>query len=248
MRPDTTITEAEREAADAAHELDALKERVREGDTTVTPERIAAQQQVVDFATLRVEAAKRSAARLREDERQQLAEQARQAAQHLMGEEGSADVVAAVMASVEATAELRRVVDAHNAQVAAVGAVVAKLSNSLTGEGTTGSQATRPYGVWGDDSHIVVEKAGHATKYSAGELAAAAFLVGLGTDAASPQHEAQARGLLNGLTNQAIGRVGRDVPGLADAWRTTPQEWQAASQRGRYRASEQGRRPLPDQD
>lgn len=246
MRPDPAVDAAEREAADAQRDLDALTERVRNGDQDVTPQQLAAQQQVVDFARLRVDAARRSAARLREEERQRLADHAKAAAAHLIANDGSAEIVAAVRAAAAAVAELRRAVDARNAKIAAVASNVAQLANSLTQEfGADGheSQKTRHYGVWGDATNIVVQDAGRASAVRAGNVAAAAFLVGLGDDDAATAAWEDAKALIGGLANLAINRVGQDVPGLADAWRLSPEEWAAASQRGRYRATEQGRRP-----
>lgn len=249
MRPDSAVKDAEREAADAEHDLEALKERVRNGDQAVTPERIAAQQQVVDFARLRVDAAQRSAARLREEERQQLAAHARAAAAHLIAEEGSAEIVAATKAAAEAIAALRRAVDARNAKLAAVASNVAQLANlSLSDGGPNDAlKATRPYGVWGDYRYLTVQGAGSVSAYRAGELAAAALVVGLGADEAGTQAGREAAGVISSLPNLVINRLGRDVPGLADSWRMTAEEWQSASQRGRHQATEQGRRPLPEQ-
>lgn len=251
MRPDPAVQVAEKEAADAQHDLAALTERVRNGDQDVTPKHLAAAQQLVDFAQLRVDAAHRTAARLREDERQQLADHARQAAAHLLSNDGSAGIVAATVAAAAAIAALRKAVDDRNAKLAAVGSNIARVGASVIeekGDVSSPSQVTRPYGVWGDTQHVTVQGVGSASAYRAGHLAAGALLVGLGVDAASVGAWAEAKDLIAGLAGQAINRIGQDVPGLADAWRLTPEEWAGASQQGRYRASEQGRRPLPAQD
>lgn len=248
MRPDPAVQAAEREAADAQHDLDALTERVRNGDQDVTPKQLAAAQQVVDFAKLRIDAANRTAARLREDERQQLADHARQAATHLLSNDGSAEIVAATVAAAGAIAALRKAVDARNANLAAVGANISRVASSVIeekGDISSPSQVTRPYGVWGDTRHVSVQGVGSASAYRAGHLAAGALLVGLGVDAASVGAWAEAKDLIAGLAGQAVNRLGLDVPGLADAWRLSPEEWASASQQGRYRAGEQGRRPLP---
>jgi hypothetical protein len=48
-------------------------------------------------------------------------------------------------------------------------------------------------------------------------------------------------------TPQRVAAIAADVPGLADALRYTPEEWQKLNQRARYSASLQGRRPAPNE-
>lgn len=66
--PDQThdVAAAEQEAAEAEQLAAALEERVREGDDTVTPEQVTSQRELGRFARLRVEAARRKAARAAE--------------------------------------------------------------------------------------------------------------------------------------------------------------------------------------
>ncbi|MGI5182232.1 hypothetical protein ACQEVZ_38660 [Dactylosporangium sp. CA-152071] len=60
---DADVAKAEREAAEAAQLVDALEERVRDGDQDVTPAHIAAQRDLAHFAQLRAEATRRNADR-----------------------------------------------------------------------------------------------------------------------------------------------------------------------------------------
>lgn len=243
MQRDATMAAAQKEAADAQQLADELAERVANGDQDVTPQQLAAQRQVADFAQLRVEAARRKSARLREDERAQLAANARAAAEHLLGEAGAADIVNATTAAAAAVAELRRVIDARNACLTEVAANVSTIDASLTEEGRTGAFLSRPYGVWGDRRSVVVQDAGRVEWLSSGELAAAALIVGLNSDAEGYAEWRQGQALLNGLESQAVKVLGAKVPGLAAAWRYDPQRYAEASAQERYRVEEQGRRP-----
>jgi hypothetical protein len=64
--PATSVAAAEQEATEAEALAAALEERVREGDDSVTPEQVASQRELGRFARLRVEAARRKAARAAE--------------------------------------------------------------------------------------------------------------------------------------------------------------------------------------
>ncbi|GAA3737985.1 hypothetical protein HDA32_005364 [Spinactinospora alkalitolerans] len=63
------VADAEHEAAEAEHLVEALEERVRDGDDSVTPEQVEQQRGLSHFARLRVEAARRKAEKAREKER-----------------------------------------------------------------------------------------------------------------------------------------------------------------------------------
>lgn len=246
MQRDAAVATAEQEAADAQQLADELAERVRQGDPDVTAEQLGAQRQLADFAALRVEAAKRRAERLQEDERAQLAAAARTAAVHLLGDDGAAEIVAATKAAANAIAELRRVVDARNDHIAEVGRSLARLGGDLeTQLGITGAYPTRDrYGVWGDASSVVVQGVGRVDVLSSGELAAAALVVGLGEDNTGQWD--RARGLLGGLASQAVKGLGERVPGLTAAWQHTPETYAALPVDARYKATEQGRQPAKD--
>jgi hypothetical protein len=245
MQRDATLAAAEQDATDAQQLADQLAERVRQGDPDVTAQQLAAQRQIADFAQLRVTAAQRRYARVREDDRARLAESARTAAVHLLGEAGAADIVAATTAAAAAVAELRRVIDARNARLDQVAVTVSAIDSSLTEEGRTGGFLSRPYGVWGDRRAIVVQSTGRVEQLSAGELAAAALVVGLGSDVDGYAEWSRARDLIGGLESQAVKALGEKVPGLADAWRYDPERFAAARPEERHRAEQQGRLPAP---
>ncbi|WP_067071592.1 hypothetical protein [Carbonactinospora thermoautotrophica] len=65
-RVDQEVNAAEAEAAEAAALVEALEERVRDGDESVTPEQIEQAKSLCGFAKLRVEAARRKAERARQ--------------------------------------------------------------------------------------------------------------------------------------------------------------------------------------
>lgn len=66
--PAKAVAAAEQEAAAAEQQLATLEERVRDGDTTVTPAAITEQREAGMFARLRVEAAHRKAVRRQQEE------------------------------------------------------------------------------------------------------------------------------------------------------------------------------------
>lgn len=76
--PTKLVSDAEQEAAEADALIEALEERVREGDDTVTPDQIEAQRGVSRFARLRADAARRKAAAVRETKHDELVAQLRE--------------------------------------------------------------------------------------------------------------------------------------------------------------------------
>lgn len=64
------LATATREAREARELVEVLRDRVRDGDTTVDPATLAASTQLAEFADLRAEAAARREDRLREEARQ----------------------------------------------------------------------------------------------------------------------------------------------------------------------------------
>lgn len=248
MPRDTAITLAQQEAADAQQLLDALTERVRNGDTDVTPQELIAQRGLADFANLRLTAAQRRHTRALADERDALGEATRKAAQQFLDEQGDGTITDATMRAVAAVADLTRVISAHNARVAGLGTVIADLDHELVTAGVAeGAWASRDkYGVWGDRTRVVVHGQGAVFALSAGHMTAAAVAVGLGSDPEGYAEQARHREAFGGLLNQHVQNVAEVVPGLADALRLTPEQWAAAGTRERHEASEQGRRPVAE--
>jgi hypothetical protein len=241
--PDTTVADAQAEAAEAADLLAALTDRVRAGDESITASELAAQKQLAEFATLRVEAAQRRHAADLEGARASTARAAVDAARGLLAPASIAPLVDAVTAVKNAVADLIAFVDDRNARIAEIGTTLSTISQELAAYGATGLWPTERYGIRSDGQSVTVLGAGHVHRVSAGQLAAAALVVGLDGAVEPVQAEADARGLLGGLVDAQVRKLGEELPALADAWRYTPEEWATAGQRQRYRATEQGRRP-----
>ncbi|WP_127353902.1 hypothetical protein [Actinacidiphila soli] len=108
------VTQAEAEAREADNLLAALEERVRDGDSKVTPQQLAEQRELGRFAKLRAEAARRKAERAAADAAE--TERARVIAQAvtLVEQADPAKVAAAYDAARTAVAELVAAVAAHD--------------------------------------------------------------------------------------------------------------------------------------
>lgn len=242
------LTTAQTELAEARTALETLTEQVRDGDQDVTPQQLAAQRELIAFAELRVEAAERTEARYREDERAALAAAAKQATEQLITGSGMDEIAAATKAAADAIAALSALAYARNEKIAEIGTSLARLDTDIAtatdGPRDEGPWASRRYGVWGDRTAVAVPGVGVAPRLDVGVLAAAAVVAGLGT---SPEgREAQTRhvGAFNGLRNQVVCNLLEQYPQLAEALRATPGEFKAADTKGRYDLTEQGRRPL----
>lgn len=118
--PDTPpeVAQAEAEAREADALLAALEERVRDGDTEVTPQQLAEQRELGRFARLRAEAARRkadrAAAKAAEQRRAALIEQAVTLA---VGKGDRAPVAAAYDRARAALTELIAAVEVHDQAV-----------------------------------------------------------------------------------------------------------------------------------
>ncbi|AYF31470.1 hypothetical protein CSH63_29295 [Micromonospora tulbaghiae] len=118
--PDVTdddVTRAEREATEAAELVDALEDRVRDGDDSVTPDQIEQARSLGRFARLRAQATARKAERTKERQRRQALEQARTEIRQRMADEagGLADVDKALTDVSEAVERFITLAEAHNA-------------------------------------------------------------------------------------------------------------------------------------
>ncbi|MGW1799156.1 hypothetical protein ACWCQN_25100 [Streptomyces sp. NPDC001984] len=108
-REDARVATAEQEAEEAVALVDALEEKVRDGDDTVTPEELANRRELGSFAKLRAEATRRKA------------EKAKRAARLTVCEELRDEIEAYAAGSGQHFAELLRAAqDAVEAFVAAV--------------------------------------------------------------------------------------------------------------------------------
>ncbi|MFR0359081.1 hypothetical protein [Streptomyces sediminimaris] len=240
------ITAAEQEAHDAEELITALEERVRDGDTDVSPEQLAAQRDLGRFARLRAEAARRKHERALAADRDQRAQDAAQRARQLLADDSTEPILDAAQDAVTALARLAKLARDRNTAVQDVATQVVDANEELKQAGAATPWPMNEHGVRA--GHVPVPSvtvSGHGRVQAAdpGELAAAALVVALGADVGAQQ---RARDLLAGMRNSRVRSLGAAVPGLADAWRVSSQEWQATDALTRSALTEQGRRPLKD--
>jgi len=248
MPRDLVTAQAELTEAQAA--LATLNERVRSGDDDVTPVQLANQRELISFAELRVEAAQRTETRLREEERAALAASAKQAAEALINGAGMDDIASAARTAADAIAHVASLARARNGQIAEIGTTLAQLDNDIAAatdaKQSPGPWASRKYGVWGDRQRVIVDGLGNATELEVGRLTMLAIVAGLGPTDEGLRAQTQHANSFHGLRNTVVRGLLEQYPQLADAFAVTPEEYAAASTRGRYELSEQGRRPLPE--
>ncbi|MGW2580635.1 hypothetical protein ACWCYZ_04725 [Streptomyces virginiae] len=243
----TALDTATSEAEQARSLVAALTERVREGDEDVTGEQLAAQRQLAEFAELRVTGAERKLTNAIDADRHARCTEAVETARRLLDADDTRPVVDAVTAIRTAVVQLVDVVSARNADIEAAGSRLELLNDELGREaGTLGERGSWPlfdqFQARGDRSHILVRdpKAGgrSATALSTIDLATAALMTVLCGDPNTMHFGERLR-----LPHDTVRALGEVVPGLADAWRTTPEEWAALHTTGQTRASQQGRDP-----
>ncbi|MFD6972186.1 hypothetical protein [Streptomyces sp. NPDC059949] len=244
----TALDTATVEAEQARNLVAALAERVREGDEDVTGDQLAAQRQLAEFAELRVSGAERKLTNAIKADRHARCTQAVQTARGLLDADDTRPVVDAVTAIRTAVAQLVDAVSARNADIAAAGSLLEVLNDELGREaGTLGQRGSWPlfeqYQARGSRTHISVrdpEAGGRsATALSAIDLACAALSTVLYADPNTRHYAERLR-----LPHSVVRQLGDDVPGLAAAWRATPEEWASLGTTAHTRGSEQGRAPV----
>ena len=239
---------ARSEAAEAHATVEALTERVREGDEHVTPEELAGQRSLADLAALRVEAAERKLTAAIDADRDARARATAAAVRELVDADDTQPLVDALRDAAAAVARLADLANARAARIRAVASDAVGINAELKDAGATGPWPSDAYGFRGQTVPASVTACGkggrRADAVPAGRLAAVALVLGLGNDR---QMEADARETLTAPTDRVIARVAGEVPGLADALTASPEEWQAASEDGRYRLAMQGRQPQPSE-
>ncbi|MEU8535463.1 hypothetical protein [Streptomyces parvulus] len=233
---------AQAELDDARATLATLEEQVRDGDD-VTPQQLSAQRELISFAELRVEAAQRTEARMREDERAELAGTAKTAATDLLTGDSADALAAAAKTAADALATLAGLAFEWNAKVEEIGTTLAGIDADLTIQFDAEPWGSKRYGIWGARDRVSVPGVGMATQMDVGALTVTVLLAGLtGTPesrAALDQHGHRFTGLRN-LTARGFLEA---FPAVAEALRATPQELAAADQRSRVDILEQGRGP-----
>ncbi|OPG04126.1 hypothetical protein [Microbispora sp. GKU 823] len=108
------VLKAEREAAADAAKVETLKQRVRDGDTTVTPDEIAKAAQLAEWSALRVEAVRQQAAQAAEAKRQAACAELRAEIDQVAEHHGLTDKLAAITAAV---VDFVTGVEAHNTRL-----------------------------------------------------------------------------------------------------------------------------------
>ncbi|MEU0671594.1 hypothetical protein ABZ330_01640 [Streptomyces sp. NPDC006172] len=245
MPRDLATAQAELDEARAV--LGTLQEQVRDGDTSVTPQQLADQRELISFAELRVEAAERTETRAREDHRAALGAAAKEAAEQLITGPGMDEVAAATRAAVDAIARLAQVAYDRNERIAEVGTQLARLDDDLIAAGETSERwGSRKYGVWGDRSRVIVPGTGRAPSLDVGALTTVAVIAGVGSDARGREAQTSHAGHFHGLRDQVVRNLLEAYPQLAAALAVSREEFAAADERGRYVLTEQGRRPAPE--
>jgi hypothetical protein len=113
------VTAAEQEAAEAEQLLDALEERVRDGDEEITPQQLANARELGRFARLRAEAARRKAERAAAKRAEQQRAEQIAAARKLVEQDAQRAPIGALAARVlDDIRELVAAVDRHDKAVA----------------------------------------------------------------------------------------------------------------------------------
>ena len=240
------LATAQAELAEAEAALEALKERVRDGDESIGPEQLSAQRELIGFANLRIEAAQRTETHIRESLDPRGAA-AKEAAEQLIAGAGMDDIAAATRAAVDALANLAALAYQRNARIAEVGAQLVQLDDDLAHAGLAdGPTGSRRYGVYGDRKHIVVPGVGRVSALEVGALTMTAVVAGLGVSPEGREAQTQHAGRFHGLRDQVIRGLLEQYPQLSKALVVTPEEFAATDQRGRALLTEQGRRPAPE--
>lgn len=154
-----SITNPDRDIADAQALYESLEERVRSGDESVTSEELDQARGLSRFAQLRKEAAQRKAAQARRDEAAQDVREAAEAAREYLDgldgldglggiDEQKAALGAALSAWADESRETLQELREHGSRLSAVNAAAAELgvADSWDAHGVRG----------GDDGHFVI--------------------------------------------------------------------------------------------
>ncbi|WP_406488997.1 hypothetical protein [Streptomyces phaeochromogenes] len=257
MQPDLTPDEAReqletarREALEASALIEELTERVRAGGD-VTAEQLGGQKQLADLAELRVTAAERKLADAIEADRHARCAKAVEDARALLVADDTAPIVDAVVVIRDGVARLVDEVNARNSRIDSAGSTLERLNNELSqADGTLDDPGAWPlfaeYQARGDRRHISVRdpKRGQlsVSSLSSIDLACAALLTALSGD-----RNTMHLGDRLPMPDSVVRQLGQSVPGLADAWRATPEEWaRAHNTTAQTRGSQQGREPLSE--
>ncbi|MFJ9939337.1 hypothetical protein [Streptomyces erythrochromogenes] len=232
---------ARTEAAEAHATVEALAERVRDGDEHVTPEELAGQRSLADLAGLRVEAAERKLAAAVGADRDARAKAVAAAARKLISQDDMQPVYDAAKAAVEALQHLVAVSEARTERIKAVSVEAVHINDELKAVARTAVEAAGkaelaqgrgvpirttaeeawPSGAYGFRAQtfpatVTVLGEGTATAVRPGRMAASVLALALNDDR---QLAGEAREVFNASFGATIERLMAEVPGLDEALR-----------------------------
>ncbi|MEC3992263.1 hypothetical protein VSR01_01360 [Actinacidiphila sp. DG2A-62] len=145
----TDLADAQRERAEAQSLADALAEQIRSGDANVTPGDLAAKRDLIEFADLRVEAARRRLAAAEEADRHARAQQIAQRVQAATAADQTEAMTASVQRVTDAVADLHALVSSRNEQVRDLSHAADAIADELTAQGIDRQTSRSTYGVMG---------------------------------------------------------------------------------------------------
>ncbi|MFJ3978358.1 hypothetical protein [Streptomyces sp. NPDC090021] len=214
---------ARSEAAEAHATVEALAERVRDGDEHVTPEELAGQRSLAELAGLRVEAAERKLAAAEAADRDARAKAIAAAARQLIETDDTQPVLDAVQAAVAALKHLVTVTTDRTARILTVATEAVGMNEELKlTDPDAGPWPSTRYGFRAQTfpAHVAVLDEGNAAALRPGRMVAAALALALADD--QPMVE-EARQVLSAPFAAVIERLKTEVPGLDEALRQPAQ-------------------------
>ncbi|MEU8891143.1 hypothetical protein [Streptomyces sp. NPDC048442] len=237
---DTARTEAQQARA----LVDALAEQVRSGDETVTAEQISTQRELADMADLRVTAAERKLTAAVDADLDARATATGDNIRALVAEDSTQPLITAVKAVMTAVQTLVQAAAAREATIREAAHEGASLNREL-GWSPDDPWPSRQYGFMAQSTepvNVLAVDQGRAVATPAGELLGIALAAALvGQDGARTTAADLMTSMPGAVPNRAVG-----VPGLVDALRLSPEEWQALDARARSDAHGQGRQPITE--
>lgn len=243
----TDLVDAQRERTEAQELADALAEQIRSGDSTVTPADLAAKRDLIEFADLRIEAARRRLAAAEDADRHARAQQITERIQALTAADQPEAVTAAVRRVVDAVTALHGLIDSRNTEIRDLSYAADAIADELATDGAR-SQAARPgYGIAGGTGptggRSIVDYT-HSLRMH--EIEPARAVAGAVALALIPHEVPTLRGALT-ATDGGTGGLFATFPATADAFRHTADEWAALPPEQRHAAAAYHRAPAREQ-
>ncbi|WCD86381.1 hypothetical protein KPP03845_102727 [Streptomyces xanthophaeus] len=210
----TALDTARTEAAQAAELIEALAERVRDGDDDVTAEQIATQRQLAELAELRVTGAERKLAAAETADRDARAKAIAAAARKLLDQDDMQPLLDAVRSAVTALGHLVDVTTARTERIHTLAVQAVEVNEDLKrADPAAGPWPSSAYGFRAQTfpAHVAVMGEGNATAVRPGRMAAAVLAFALDGNRSLA---AEAREVFNAPFAAVIERLMAEVPGL----------------------------------